>query len=450
MPFAPLDDLRHGDPSARREAVVQLAAHALEEPVWASIAAMLADEDRGVRDAAAGALAAHAAAAAAVAVHLLSEDAAVRNLAGQTLVGMGAAAADALVPYVHHPDADVRKFAIDLLPLMPAPETIAEIAKHLTDADPNVVCAAIDAVGVFSADAYAERLVGLYAEAEFARPSILNACRSFGSSVPLTFLEAALADDDPVAQSLAAEALSERSEPEAEALLYEHLAAADEMVRPMLVHALVARAVPGRSTDARLIPYLGELLGDPDDAVAIAAVRALSATKDKARFARVAAHIGRTPALDAAIFAAMSADPAAGLQAILGCARRQEHPSSDCLTFLIALLLERAGSDIAADEAEDESIRCIAEAFGGLSYEEGAAALELFRARPAEAAALAGAALRHSDAELRLLALSMIGEDDPGRFISEIAPLQSDDDPTVAGLASDLCHLLTTEVPFAT
>ncbi|RMF56636.1 MAG: HEAT repeat domain-containing protein, partial [Bacteroidetes bacterium] len=195
-------DLTHPDPGFRSAGLEALRTEASPRTLAQAAAALLADPDPGVRETAAQVLLdlANEEAARLTVPYIASDNITVRNRAGELLAQMGEAAIDALLPYVDDEDYDVRKFAIDVLALLPARRVAHRIAVHLDDPDANVRIAAVDALGALGACEYAEALRSLYEREPVARASVVAAFGAFGPGYGDDLIVEALSDEDPVVQ----------------------------------------------------------------------------------------------------------------------------------------------------------------------------------------------------------------------------------------------------------
>lgn len=304
--------LAHPDPLARVDALEAISYEGDEALTVEAAAYMLADPDPGVRETAGRLLARLGTPEAArqTARHIASPDITVRNLAGELLAGMGEPAIEALAPYVDDADYDVRKFAIDVLALLPAERLAPRVAAHLNDPDANVRIAAVDALCAFRAADFADALRALYDAEPVARPSIVAAFGAFGPGHDMTLLEEALSDEDPVVQFAAAEALAEWQDPRIFHLLMHKLREIDPLARPVVLKALVtlweahpelATALPGHLREDLL-----EMVQDIDLDYARAAARGLHVFLDEGVVDVLLEHTGRDDALDLAIFQALA------------------------------------------------------------------------------------------------------------------------------------------------
>lgn len=307
--------LSHPDPLERLGALDAYSRAADPQTRAQAAATLLADPDRGVREQAARRLAAQAddAAARATAPFITCADLGVRNLAGEVLVKLGAPAVAVLLPYLDDPDADVRKFAVDVLALLPAQTATPAIAACLHDVDENVQLAAVDALAALGASEYADAMAVLYDHQPLTRANIVTAFGLFGTH--LHRLEQALGDDDPVVQLAAAEALSRWDRPEVLDTLLRTLEAADPMVRPVMLHSIV-RLCEGAVALADRLPaafpdYLIALLDDPDETYRQTAARGLRLGYTPDAVDALIRHIGPHDALNLEIFQTLAVTPVA-------------------------------------------------------------------------------------------------------------------------------------------
>ncbi len=306
--------IENADTFERLDALDALSMDADEHVLAQAASRLLADDDPGVREEAARLLEALATeeAAALIVPYIASDNITVRNLAGEVLVKIGAPAVPALVPALDDAHHDVRKFAIDVLAQLPARELAGQIAARLHDEDDNVAMAAVDALGDLGAVEYHEALRALYDRQPLARPSIVSALGAFGSEADLDFLEHALADEDPVVQYTAAEALAQQHDPEVLELLLRKIDQVNPMARSVVLHSIVGfyEANPDQvAMPASLKGYLLEMLDDFDRDYRCAAARGLRALLDGETVDQLMAHAGQDDTLDLEMFKTLAAYP---------------------------------------------------------------------------------------------------------------------------------------------
>ncbi len=272
--------LQDPDPTRRRETIETFFEQDCSPDVAVQITGLLEDSDRGVRDAAAQFVLSHPMPEVIqrLAAFITSNNIVVRNLAGDLLIKIGAPAVDSLADYIDHPNKDVRKFAIDLLAQMPAQSLGARIAGRLADPDPNVICAAVDAIGMLGLEDYSERLLDLYQEKPYVRPNVVAAVRHFPHRVDNAFFETALQDEDPVVQLAAAEAIAEKQDASLLGLLIREAERVNALARPVILQAIVnslrSAANPPKLPES-LKPYFIQMLDDLDVNYLKAAVQGL-------------------------------------------------------------------------------------------------------------------------------------------------------------------------------
>ena len=304
--------IEQADAFERLDALDALSMAADEHTVAKAAAHLLADDDPGVREEAARLLQALATeeAAALTVPYIASDNITVRNLAGEVLVKIGAPAVPALAPAIDDDHHDVRKFAIDVLAQLPARDLAGRIARRLHDQDDNVALAAVDALGDLGATEYHDALRDLYDRQPLARPSIVAALGAFGSEADLGFLEHALADEDPVVQYTAAEALAQQHAAEVLDLLLRKIDQVDPMARPVVLGSIVGfyEANPDQAAMPSSIKgYLVEMLDDFDHDYRCAAARGLRAFLDGETVDALMAHAGTDDTLDLEMFKTMAA-----------------------------------------------------------------------------------------------------------------------------------------------
>ena len=347
MQTPPLENLVHEDPFERIAALEAVGLSASPEELAEAAGRLLADPDPGVRDAAARhltALGSHEAAERAL-PYIASTDITVRNLAGEVLTQIGAPAVPVLAGAVDDADKDVRKFAIDVLALLPAQALVGCIAARLDDPDANVRLAAVDALAALGAAEHADALRALYDREPLARPSIIMALGSFGGATDLAFFAQALADEDPVLQFATAEALAEIDRPDVLDLLLDKVATVDPMARPVMLASIVrlleARPDQATGAPAEVETYLREMLADVDDTYVTAAIRGLRLLDVEATLDDALAAAGRSDRIDVELFTTLLAvtDP---LGRLIDAWERGLLGADAAAQFVLGLLMQEA------------------------------------------------------------------------------------------------------------
>ena len=205
-----------------------------------------------------------------VPVLLPGDNVGLRNAAVEALGAYGQAAVDALVQQIPALDADGRKLAAEALARTSLPSALDALKPLLTDGDPNVRAAALDAiatVGICAVSEAFEILSGFLrstGEEAFVRLCALDGINRLGSLLPWRAIEGML--EDPVLERSALSAAGRSAHPEAlSALLraFERargggvsavLAALVEYARAFAQNHLLLRAeTPSRAVAARLL-----------------------------------------------------------------------------------------------------------------------------------------------------------------------------------------------------
>lgn len=352
-PSARVNDerLRDDNPSVRCDALDALKDRAAPHVIARAAATLLDDPDAGVRERAARLLITlddPAEAAAQTAPYITSPHITTRNLAGEVLVALGKPAVDVLAPYLDADDADVRKFAIDLLAQLPAAPLADRIADALDDPDANVRVSAVDALGALRATAYCDRLVALYDREPIARPDIVHAMGAFGKDADLALLERALADENPVVQLAAAEALASQDAPEVLELLLAQVDAVNAMARPVVLHSIVelCTTYPRYQDDLpdALQAYFLAMLDDTDSTYRCAGAHGLRWFVDTATYVSMLGYAGQNDDLDMELFTTLLHHPEP-LDPLLDAADTGRMPAQTAAAFAVGLLARGALSD---------------------------------------------------------------------------------------------------------
>lgn len=315
------------------------------EQALTTAGALLLDDDPCVREQAARTLidAGTAEAAAHALPHIAAPHIAVRNLAGDVLHQIGAPAVGGLLAYLTHADKDVRKFAIDVLALLPAQDAADRLLPLLEDADANVRLAAVDALGTLGGPTHAPALRVVYASEPAARANAVYALGKFGCPEDLPLLRDALADDDPSVLLAAAEALAYIDDPSVWSLLERAITEVGPMAQPIVLGSIVQQAErrPEAAADTlqAVTPLLFGLLEDIDDEYVGLAVRGLRLARPDGYVQAVLPLSGRADALDVEIYTTLATRPHAVLQ--LEAALQAEAAAPGVLLpFLIGLVAD--------------------------------------------------------------------------------------------------------------
>lgn len=356
MPSTQSLPLKDPDPFTRCAALDELAAVCRDSSAVVAATLLLQDEDAGVREHAARFLIAcrSEAAAACVAPLIGSDDIRVRNLAGEVLVGIGEPAVAVLEPYIENLDRDLRKFVLDLLAELPAFQLVDRIAGHLNDEEPNVVIAAIEALGALKAEQYTDRLVDLFDRVPITRPAVINALSAFRNEASCRLLQKALLEPDPVIQLTAAEGLAYRNDPEIFDVLVRLVQQVDAMARPIVMRSIVHLVESHNRTPEDLSDflrcYLIEMLDDTDESFRIAGIRGLKMMLDETSIVVLLRHAGYNERIDFEIFNAVSDDKRC-LHILLRMARMRQISPPVGVGFTLGLLSKGFPTDLEISDA---------------------------------------------------------------------------------------------------
>ena len=178
------------DPDVRRRAAEDLADSS-DRNVLAALSIALQDENKGVEDAVSRSFLSIGGvdAARAIVYHIEDENIASRNLAAKLLVKLGEHSVHALVPYLRSDNKDVRKLAVDILGEIKSREPIYYLLPLLQDRDPNVLVAALEALGNIGSDTAIKPILDAYVHYPFAHIVAIEALGKIGGDSVRNFLE---------------------------------------------------------------------------------------------------------------------------------------------------------------------------------------------------------------------------------------------------------------------
>ncbi len=441
-----IQQLHTPDPSDRRYALEALYDHCCDDRVLEAAAFFLTDTDRGVREAASHilVLCSNDRAASLTAVHISSANIAVRNLAGDTLVRMARSAINAILPYIDSADKDIRKFSVDLIAQLPAtPASVGKIADRLTDSDPNVGCAAIDALGAMHAGEHLPRILDLFDEVEYARPNVVNAASKFQEEAKSQFFFKALSDEDPVVQLEAAEALSARKDGGILEVLLSKLANVSELAKPVILHSIVV-LLESTSYDGEVPGYLRPgllaMLDDSDTTYVRAAVRGLGHFVDDEVLKAIISHAGKSESVDSAILAVLRNYPERAIPLAISHAKGTGDAAVPAM-LVISLIQNLQENDLIPPSAEvlDKAATFIARSFARLDVDMKLTALGMCGSfRTSSAVGLIKSGLHDPEPAIKGLALDLAAKIGPQFFIPELQALKGDYDEEVRLAAAAL------------
>ncbi len=307
--------LAHDDPDARRHAAEALAASGGLTPI-AALAAALRDDNKGVRDAVARSLCSIGGpnVARAIVEQIANENIVTRNLAAELLQKLGTIAVDALVPYLHDQNQDVRKIAVDVLGAIKDPGPVQPILELFSDPDPNVVVSAVEALGNIGSAAAVSALCDLFDQQMIARPPIAEALGKIKDPASSPFLLRKLRDaldnqaDDPLTFFALIDALGEVGDAEALETMQQQVAKTQGTIRSALLQAIerIAHRLkqPVPLTQELKQSYLSAL-SDDDMNVCLSAAKTLSSIEEPAVTCALVGALGRHPDLDQVLTTAL-------------------------------------------------------------------------------------------------------------------------------------------------
>ncbi len=439
--------LSSSDPLERRNALEELFGEPLCGDVLALVARAISDPDRGVRDIAAQLLAGAPSQQAArqIVEHIASRDITIRNLAGDTLIKMGEYAIESLIPFIDAEDKDVRKFAIDLLALLPAHKAIDRIAKRLNDPEPNVVCAVIGALGSLHAVEYSGALLESYHTAPYARADIITALAQFSIEEHLNFFTEALQDDDPVVQLTAAEALAGYKDASILEKLYQKIEEVSSTARSIILQSIIS-IIDAHPDENIALPHslkvhFLEMLNDFDLDYVCAAVRGLQHYQDPDIVDRLISKMGVADQLDLQIYHTISQTGINVITKILHAAREEVISPQAAARFVLGLASEYAMTDehIQQDPAVEKMSVFIKNHFHILDVEAKLSSIEIFKKFGfPNMEAIINEALRDEESLVRSFALEAVRSLDLSAFTGALYQLYEDEDEGIRQAALEL------------
>ncbi|MCL5268230.1 MAG: HEAT repeat domain-containing protein [Bacteroidetes bacterium] len=445
-----IEQLHTSDPSEKRIILEALYDHYNSDMVLEEAAQLLADDDRGVREAASRVLvlASSDKAASLTAPHISNTNIAVRNLAGDSLVRMNVAAVNSLLPYVDSADKDTRKFAIDLLAQLPATlDAINRIAARLSDSDTNVVCASIDALGALHARAYLGRILDMFDSAAYARPNIVNAVAKLTHNGESDFFLKALTDEDPVVQLAAAEALAARKDPAVLDALLQKLDSVSELARPVVLHSIVILLESGDYSGKlsnRLKDYLIEMLDDIDPVYVRTAVRGLRHFIDEKVLCALIDHAGKADTIDRAIVSVMEERPQVAVPLLLKRTSGQPNkiPLVKILITMIDNLVARGSAEAHSDILEEVANR-VSKDFYELDVETKTASMNTYSNLGTHLSMqIMKAALDDPEPSVKNYAIDLTTKLGPQFFLKQLERLTDDSDQEVCDAAAAILRTM--------
>jgi HEAT repeat protein len=264
--------LIHEEADMRRQAAEELTNHESLIAV-AALAVAVKDENKGVRDAASRSLSIVGGprVAQAIVEYLGERNMGTRNFAADLLIKLNKDSIPALLPYLDHPDQDVRKFAVDILGVIGSDEPASYVISKLTDPDENVVISAVEALGNMKSELAIESMRRLYVESPYTRATIAEALGKIGDTRTAAFLldhlKSAIeqAASDPLLPYTIFESLGAIGTPSSIVKIYDYLPGTKGKLRLIAIIALIRIAERTRSKRPSLAPYKADLLKGLDE-----------------------------------------------------------------------------------------------------------------------------------------------------------------------------------------
>jgi HEAT repeat protein len=436
--------LTHPDPQVRRQAIEELIAYPADSELIYKIVPMLNDGDRGIRDAVASWCKAHPTleVAQVLSKYIGSECIVVRNLAGDTLVKMGDVSVAAICPFVDHPDRDIRKFAIDLLCLLPSHACLEKIAAHLDDPDENVIISAIEAIGALGGQQYLTNLMECYRKYPFARNYILFTISQFPQHEKSAFWYDAISGDDPVMKNVALEAIVQDPSLESLSIVLTCFEQADDankrLILKPLVEILEANPTLGKQLPLSVKHALLATLKDPDDEFVEIALRGLKFLTGAQIVHSLIPIMGRSENIDLLIYQILYAIPVNVIGQVLNAAENHVISIPTAARFALALVAKHLQSDewLRRDPTIHSFGQFLIDNFHYLDAESKLTAIDLFgRYRLKGFIALLTEAMLDNETIVRYSALGIIEQLRDTRFLNVIENATEDADLSIRQMA---------------
>ncbi len=127
-----------------------------------------------------------------------------RNIASDILSKYGDVCYDYLKPYLHHPIADVRQFALDIWGNIASKKDWNIVRNLLNDSNKNVVISAIIALGNIKVNEVVNELISKYMEDDEYKPFVLNSLGKIGGENAREFILDVINNSDELLLQLAA------------------------------------------------------------------------------------------------------------------------------------------------------------------------------------------------------------------------------------------------------
>lgn len=183
-----------------------------------------------------------------------------RNIASDILVTYNELCYDALKPYLSHPIADVRQFALDIWGNIGSKKDWDVVFSMLNDENKNVVISAIMALGNIKAIEAVDELLKKYEEDDEYKPFVLNSLGKIGGEKARNFILNVINNEkDPLLQLAAIDSLGySESNIEFVKYLLSKISEAPEQIQPYFLKTICKIGKPYRGT-IELPPELKEI-----------------------------------------------------------------------------------------------------------------------------------------------------------------------------------------------
>lgn len=239
-----LSRLQSPDFFEREDAVKELGRYREDEAV-AGLVLAIEDSDLGIRELAADFLTEIKGRTASELLcrFLAHPDIGTRNLASEILVRIGGEALDALIEHLDDEDADVRKFAVDILGLIRDERAVEPLCQKLWDECSNVVCSAAEALGEIGSAKAVSNLIAAGDKIDDVRLQSIEALGKIGDASALPYLYQSLKSDDPVVLYSAMEAIGAIGKPESVKQLAPYLNQPDPTISESCLNAIIGISI---------------------------------------------------------------------------------------------------------------------------------------------------------------------------------------------------------------
>lgn len=164
----------------------------------------------------------------------------VRNIVASLLVQFGQRAVPHLLDGLTHPNEDVRKFVSDILGLTGDDQAVPALCQTaLEDEEPNVVAAAIEALGKIRSAQALPALYKIFDNSEIMKVEVAEAIGLIGNPESAGFLENHLKSDDPIMKYAVIDALGNLGQTSSISALLEYILQTGEIIQEQLCQAIL-------------------------------------------------------------------------------------------------------------------------------------------------------------------------------------------------------------------